>query len=302
MSNSTNSTYRSSTDLEWLEKHLDDLFVENQPDPFAGCPPTMTFEQGLRAWQHSVQASKESPSWSGVIASIDVLCGDDLEAAQSTSNCCDDNDDSKKKKASPKNSKDKKRGAGDKDVTTQEQENCERCGPDVTRWLVNQMNQNKNHSVIKTMRENKDWVKWIPFFNLGYIYGFLSDFRELVRSGGPWDFKSSQTFTSDNCPSGCPHTVTLCDYCFFYDVPGNIHYGWVGRASGLRSWLLHYGAAAAQDGGVDDPKDTQAIDIGINMWDSPDNGNISYLCPRVRMKRNNLALRDCPVCTDIYAP
>jgi hypothetical protein len=95
----------------------------------------------------------------------------------------------------------------------------------VTDWLVDELNKNKNHPVIKTMRENKDWVGWIPFFNLGFLYGFLSDFRDLVKSGGPWDYKSSRTFKSGHCPVGCENTVTLCDYCFFYDVPGNINYG-----------------------------------------------------------------------------
>lgn len=65
------------------------------------------------------------------------------------------------------------------------------CGPDSTQWLADQMNRNRDHPVIKTQRETQ-WPNWIPFFNLGWNYGALSDFRDLVKSGAPWDFKSNQ--------------------------------------------------------------------------------------------------------------
>jgi len=51
-----------------------------------------------------------------------------------------------------------------------------------------------------------------------------------------------------------------------YDVPGNIHYGWVGRAASFPRWLLLYAAHKVQKGGVDDPKDQNAIKFGMDFF------------------------------------
>jgi Domain of unknown function (DUF4157)/Bacterial toxin 44 len=167
------------------------------------------------------------------------------------------------------------------------------CGPNITSWLVRQMNTNMNHPAIRTARET-EWPRYVPGFNLGWTYGFLSDFRALVRAGGPWDFKSQQggrggawrNNPGRPCPSlPCDRTVTMCGMCFNYDVPGNIHYGWVGVAAGLRPWFLHNRAAAAQAGGVDDPKDTVAIDIGIRMYRDG-----TTLCDELMAHQNELNL------------
>lgn len=180
----------------------------------------------------------------------------------------------------------------------QEEEKCEKyCGPDVTSWLINQMNTNKDHPVIKTSRENV-WADLIPFFNIGWNIGFFTDFKNLVKAGAPWDFKASQSFKTKSCPSeGCERTVTMCGICFDYDVPGNIHYGWVGVAARIRPWFLHNRAAAAQKGGVDDPGDTVAIDIGISMWFEG-----KALCPSLREFQNSLRLgpKDCEKCKENY--
>jgi RHS repeat-associated protein len=166
------------------------------------------------------------------------------------------------------------------------------CGATVTEWLVNQMNTNRDHPAIKTMRENK-WVVYVPGFGAGFVGAALMDFKSLVETGGPWDFKSWKEFGvatsgSRSCPSKeCKRTVTICDMCFDYDVPGNIHYGWVGAQAGYRTWLLHAGASGAQAGGVDDPADSVAIDIGIEMAEKG-----TPLCSLLQQKRD--ALRKGP--------
>ena len=121
------------------------------------------------------------------------------------------------------------------------------------------MNTNKNHREIKLCRDYAVllWPRC------------LLQFRNLVGSCKQWDFKCKQTFTRGGCPSQCPRTVTLCGRCVNYDVPGNIHYGWVGRAASFRRWLLLYAANRVQKGGVDDPRDQNAIKIGMNLWDIP---------------------------------
>jgi RHS repeat-associated protein len=186
-------------------------------------------------------------------------------------------------------------------IVAEQEQKC--CGPDVTNWLVNQMNTNLNHPTVTTMRDNQ-WALYIPIFNLGWIAAALQDFKSLVQTGGPWDFKNLPDYSSatspgngTGCPSeGCERTVTLCGMCFDYDVPGNIHYGWIGRAIGWRDWLLHFGADLAQDGGTDDPKDKAAIDIGEELMDNGGN-----LCSLLIRDRNLLRQgpSDCEPCTDV---
>lgn len=180
-----------------------------------------------------------------------------------------------------------------------------RCGPDVTQWLVDQMNTNRNHPTIVTMREVR-WPRYVPFFNVGWTSAALADFAGLVRGGAVWDFKSRQGNRTNgawrarpgrSCPtSNCDRTATMCGLCFNYDVPGNIHFGWIGRAAGLRSWLLHFGAGLVQPNRwTDDPKDAVAVAIGEAMWDSG-----TDLCSQLRSRRPALNLdrtQNCPICS-----
>jgi len=175
------------------------------------------------------------------------------------------------------------------------------CGPDSTQWLVDQMNQNRNHPVIKTRREI-EWPKWIPFFGLGWDYGALSDFGDLVTDEAPWDFKINQKqWRSDpgkTCPTAqCDKTVYLCGKCFFYDVPGNIHYGYIGRMASIRAWLLHAAADAKQKGGKDPADDAAAIDIGIAIADQG-----ATLCGEIAAHENELnreGAKGCGLCPKI---
>lgn len=174
------------------------------------------------------------------------------------------------------------------------------CGPDVTNWLIEQMKQNQNHPVIRTGRENH-WPRWVPVFNIGWTGAALYDFADLVGPGKPWDFKRTQPWwradSSGACPtSNCDRTVTLCGNCVNYDVPGNIHFGWVGRRMELAPWALHFGAGSVQEGGArgDDPPDTVAINIGIGMADEG-----KTLCGEVRGKLAQLNLdraEGCSLC------
>jgi Bacterial toxin 44 len=88
----------------------------------------------------------------------------------------------------------------------------------------------------------------------------------------------------------------MCGLCFNYDVPGNLHFGWIGRAASLRSWLLHFGAGLVQPGRwTDDPKDAAAVEIGEEMWD-----NGTDLCGQLHSRRSDLNLAgtgNCPICS-----
>ncbi|KAL9956350.1 hypothetical protein ACROYT_G037815 [Oculina patagonica] len=109
------------------------------------------------------------------------------------------------------------------------------------------MNRNRNH--ISEIKRCRSWYKYFAWPRC------LLKFAGLIGNGKSWDFKRTQNFRRGPCPTQCPRTVTLCDHCVNYDVPGNIHYGWVGRAATIRRWLLLYAADRVQKGGVDDPRD-----------------------------------------------
>ncbi len=170
------------------------------------------------------------------------------------------------------------------------------CGPDITQWLINQMNTNRNHPVIKKMQTK--WPRYVPFLNIGWTAAALRAFALLVRRGGPWDFKSNQKWwrasAGRKCPTtDCDLTVTMCGMCFNYDVPGNIHFGWIGRAGNLRSWVLHFAAGVVQPGRwTDDPKDAAAVAIGEAMWSSR-----AHLCDELRRRRNQLNLHRTENCS-----
>jgi len=86
-----------------------------------------------------------------------------------------------------------------------------------------------------------------------------------------------------------------------YDVPGNIHYGWVGRAATIRRWLLLFAANRVQKGGVDDPKDQNAIKIGMDLRDVP--SKRSSFCREFLSRVSSLNLdgtSGCYRCTTRY--
>lgn len=148
-----------------------------------------------------------------------------------------------------------------------------------------------NHPEIKKCRtQSKIW------FSL-----CLKKFRSLVGGCKPWDFKCTQLFVRGSCPNQCKHTVTLCDRCVNYDVPGNIHYGWVGRAASIPRWVLKGAAHVAQKGWFDDPKDQNAIKIGMDFWDIPKKR--LRFCAEIRSRISSLNLQGtsgCLKCTKKY--
>ena len=98
----------------------------------------------------------------------------------------------------------------------------------------------------------------------------LRIFAKLVGNWRPWDFKCTQVIQqrilSLWMPADCHPIWTTCQ---LYYVPGDILYGRVGRAASIRRWLLLYAADKVQKGGVDDPRDQNAIKIGMDLWDRP---------------------------------
>jgi RHS repeat-associated protein len=138
-----------------------------------------------------------------------------------------------------------------------------RCGPDVTSWLIDEINTNANSATAKRMRALLRHSATAPI-----AYGLWA---AMVRPGGPWDHKPKlNKAKSANCPAseGCKFTVTLCGKCLSSDVPSNIHYGFVGRAIGFGNLALTLAPGVVQESPhwpLDDPADTEAINAGYSL-------------------------------------
>jgi len=113
----------------------------------------------------------------------------------------------------------------------------------------------------------------------GYTSGDIVDWAaaniawtDLVKSGGPWDFKPDlQAREMD--------TVSLAGKEWNYQIVANVHFGYVGMAAGFSSdWLLGGAGAAQLLGGhskpawastcFDDPADRAAILAGIYLYET----------------------------------
>lgn len=133
-----------------------------------------------------------------------------------------------------------------------------RCGPDVTDWLVDQIDDALRNSDITTTVPH-------PGISSAARWGdSMLKFMSQVKAGSIYDFKSYITFESGDCPKPpCEGTVTFCGTCQASDIVGNVFFGMLGSASGFPAKVLHAGADYAQAGGVDDPHDAAAIDVGV---------------------------------------
>ena len=96
-------------------------------------------------------------------------------------------------------------------------------------------------------------------------------------------------------PADYHHIWTTCQ---LYYVPGDILYGRVGRAASIRRWLLLYAADKVQKGEVDDPKDQNAIKIGMDLWDRP--SLTPRFCSTVVVKIRSLDLHATSGCRRCY--
>ncbi|MDH5606783.1 MAG: polymorphic toxin type 44 domain-containing protein, partial [Anaerolineae bacterium] len=139
---------------------------------------------------------------------------------------------------------------------------------DLTSWLYREMYANANSAEARSIRETIDLSQKINDLSKGKGIGIwaggialsklvwsiaATDWISLVKDGARWDFK-------DQIYDKMKKTIMLCHQVecewFEYSVPGNIHYGYVGRASGFSSGILHGGASYAE---ITDPSHRELI-------------------------------------------
>ena len=143
---------------------------------------------------------------------------------------------------------------------------------DLTAWLVDQMVNNAQSEVVSSIKAH--WETEHP----AHMGGALATWNALVQNEAVWDFKE------DIRMAGYPEfpAVTLGGESLRFDAVANIHYGFVGRAAGLPSWLLQSGGGIAQwrawhetkpdnvgpvDTYLDDPYDNWNVLFGICLYD-----------------------------------
>jgi len=186
---------------------------------------------------------------------------------------------------------------------------------DLTDWLVREMQANANGPEVaeilnlNRLAEAISEAGWLGEgaraleLDLRGIAAY--EWRELVKDGARWDFKDRIDRVMGKTIVLC-HSSGGCEW-FEYSVPGNIHYGYVGRAAGFSSSVLHFGASVAEvmdpaheeeikalgkyfvnvhlalpclpikmhlyvnfqwwSAGFDDPTDFAAVDLGIALYE-----------------------------------
>ena len=117
---------------------------------------------------------------------------------------------------------------------------------DLTYWLYAELSENANGYYIQHIRSL--WASRNPADKSRALAAFYF----LVKDRAEWDFKHQ---IDDELGQGIVLRDTN-DYRWYeYSVPGNIHYGFVGRAAGFSGSLLHGGAGVAE---IKDPAHVEA--------------------------------------------
>jgi RHS repeat-associated protein len=141
---------------------------------------------------------------------------------------------------------------------------------DLTQWLIDEMNTNRKSWVASVMRYYiRRWneTKHVddPIIGGGdqssLAVGFFI-FADLLQGNGVLDFiiKIHQLIGEN---------VRISENWYAFDVPGNIHYGFLGSDVGISKKLLFCGGDFATNhrwcSGSDSPEDKQAIEVGIAL-------------------------------------
>jgi RHS repeat-associated protein len=102
----------------------------------------------------------------------------------------------------------------------------------------------------------------------------LAAWAQMVRTGGPWDFKpelQSWFFPGVKAYAGMVMVIPGTNVQINYDLWSNIHYGYVGIYAGLSEGDLQEAAAKIglykflPGAGVNDPGDVTSVQIGIQL-------------------------------------
>jgi len=109
---------------------------------------------------------------------------------------------------------------------------------DLTWWLVREVNQDAASPEVQYIRLQNQLASAGPWGASAKALAY-HEFYMLVRDSGPWDFK-------DQVQAELGPSIRLGGQWFEYSTPGNISYGFLGKAAGFSGAELHGGASIAQ--------------------------------------------------------
>ncbi|MFF9851012.1 SpvB/TcaC N-terminal domain-containing protein [Streptomyces litmocidini] len=140
----------------------------------------------------------------------------------------------------------------------------------ITVLMAGEMSVNSRSDPVQKMHAintGKNWTKWFKPNWYADKAAALAAWKELVKTGGPWDHKGrirgmngNREFNSTNIPGT---GLWIRD-----DFWSNVHYGYVGTAAGFSPEVL-LGGASAVDVKENQPltwADTTAITFGIRLY------------------------------------
>ena len=159
----------------------------------------------------------------------------------------------------------------------------------VVAFIHKRMLENLKSETVSYIRNKFEFWQWenflIPFkYEADMIQAYYQWYIK-VKNGADWDYK--EDITEEFGSWACDKNNKII---YNFDIWSNIHYGYIGLATGFPKWDLLAGAGVAQarantvpDGywkrrlevlgdadflaAFDDPKDQEAIKIGFNLWE-----------------------------------
>lgn len=150
------------------------------------------------------------------------------------------------------------------------------------------MKRNATGSDAAYIKDNLDLSQWDSLIPGKAAVDSVQAYKrwyDLVKTGSDWDHKGPIRESHGKWAYDAEQ-----DRSYNYETWSNVHYGYVGRASGIDAWTLRAGAGAAQlmDGhsppgywerrsdkigdadvlaALDEAENQAAIDIGIRLWE-----------------------------------
>ena len=148
-------------------------------------------------------------------------------------------------------------------------------GPDITDWFIRTTVANGEMG-----RSSLHLARFGNTMTFEDVYNTYNTWKNLVKANAPWDFKPAIIAMNINAGYVGMADVTMYNRSVRFDVPANVHYGYVGRQSGFGETELLLGAGIAQNGYTwsdigalrqfdygDDPYDQNAIRVGFRAYD-----------------------------------
>jgi len=156
---------------------------------------------------------------------------------------------------------------------------------DAVSWTQNQMwtvvyGHGKSHSIFEGIQGDWGGLGCISPVEAGICAEALSDWHGMVHGGGAWDMKvllQQKQFMYKSAyaePNEWPFYARANVHTqIYYNVWGNIFYGYVGEMAGFPAWLLEDGAKWSPGGGANTPGNNIERHMGYALYDG---GHLTY--------------------------